>query len=92
MRLGQFNDYLSKSAHIFVSKLRIFDERGTETTRDFKNLIKNSKLLQTCTTQMRSIITVRSGTIAVNLAICYKKIEITLAMFHIFSFIVVTYV
>ena len=92
MRLGQFHDYFSKSAHIFVLKLRIFDERGTETTRASKILIKNSKLLQTCTTLMRSIITVCSGTIAVNLAICYKKIEITLAMFYIFSFIVVIYV
>ena len=88
MRLGQFNDYLSKSARIFVLMLRIFDERGTETGRDFKNF----ELLQTCTTQMRSIVSVLSGTIAVNLAICYKKIEITLVMFHIFSYIVVIYI
>ena len=81
MRLSQFNDYLSKSARIFVLMLRIFDERGTET-----------ELLQTCTTQMRSIISVLSGTIAVNLAICYKKIEITLVMLHIFSCIVVIYI
>ena len=40
---------------------------------------------------MRSIINVLSGTIAVNLAICYKKIEIALAIFHIFSCIVVIY-
>ena len=44
MRLGQFNDYLSKSAHIFVSKLRIFDERGTETTRDLKNFDKEFQI------------------------------------------------
>ena len=54
--------------------------------------LKNFELLQTCTTQMRSIISVLSGTIAVNLAICYKKIEITLVMLHIFSCIVVIYI
>ena len=37
--------------------------------------MKNCKLLEICTAQMCLIITGCSGTIVVNLDICYKKIE-----------------
>ena len=78
MRLGQFSDYLSKNSCIFVLKLRRFDERVTETGREFQLLgpwWRNCKLLEICTAQVRSIITGCSSTIAVNSAIRYKKIE-----------------
>ena len=78
MRLGQFSDYLSKNSCIFVLKLRRFDERVTETGREFqifRTLLESCKLLEIFTAQMRSIITGCSGTIVVNLAIRYKKIE-----------------
>ena len=78
MRLGQFSDYLSKNSCIFVSKLRRFDERVTETGREFQitgTLVENCKLLEICTAQMRSIIAACSGIIVINLAIRYKKIE-----------------
>ena len=38
VRLGQFSDYLSKNSCIFVLKLRRFDERVTETGREFQIL------------------------------------------------------
>ena len=42
---------------------------------NFRTLLENCKLLETCTAQMRLIIIGCSGTIVVNLAICNKKIE-----------------
>ena len=42
---------------------------------NFRTLVKNCKLLEICAAQMRSTITSCSGTIVVNLAIRYKKIE-----------------
>ena len=75
MRLGQFSDYLSRNSCISVLKLKRFDERVTETGRNFRILVENCKLLEICMAQIRSITTGCSGNVDVNLAIRYKKIE-----------------
>ena len=36
VRLGQFSEYLSKNSRIFVLKLGKFDDRVTETGREFE--------------------------------------------------------
>ena len=75
--LGQFSVYFKKKLFHFRLKARKIYERVTETEREFqifRTLVENYKFLEIYSTQMSSIIT-GSCTVAVNLAICKKKIQ-----------------